>query len=190
MSASPIENALRLLAALPPRARVSLVTHSRGGMIGELICLKSIAADAIGRVRRADPELAIADEVDRRNLQALAELVAAKQLRIERVLRCACPARGTLLASENTDQFLSVLTNLIGLLPGLAGSPLYEVVKRVTLQVAKNRWSPTLVPGIEAMTPPSPLVQFLNASVRPRANSAWWPETSRAATGSSGSARS
>ena len=163
MSASPIENAIRLVAALPTRARVSLVTHSRGGMVGDLVCLKSIAADAIGRVHRADPQLATADEVDRHNLQALAELLAAKQLRIERVLRCACPARGTLLASENTDQFLSVLTNLVGLLPGLAGSPVYEVVKRVTLQVAKNRWSPALVPGIEAMTPPSPLVQFLNS---------------------------
>ncbi len=162
MSASPIENAIRLAQALPARVRLSLVTHSRGGLVGDLLCLSSISAEAIAGVRRTDSALADADEVDRRNLQTLAEILAAKQFRIERVVRCASPARGTLLASENTDQFLSVLTNLVGLIPGLAGSPLYEVVKRLTLQVAKNRWKPALIPGIEAMTPPSPLVRFLN----------------------------
>ncbi len=163
MSTSPIENAIRLAQALPARARLSLVTHSRGGLVGDLLCLRGIDADAIGRVRRDDETLAEADALDRRNLQTLAEVLAAKQFRIERFLRCASPARGTLLASENTDQFLSVLTNLVGLIPGLAGSPLYEVVKRVTLQVAKNRWQPSMLPGIEAMTPTSPLVHFLNA---------------------------
>jgi CHAT domain-containing protein/predicted alpha/beta hydrolase family esterase len=162
MSASPIENAIRLAQALPARARLSLVTHSRGGLVGDLLCLSSISAEAIACVRRVDPALAEADEVDRRNLQTLAQILAAKQFRIERFVRCASPARGTLLASENTDQFLSVLTNLLGLIPGLSGSPLYEVVKRITLQVAKNRWKPALIPGIEAMTPPSPLVRFLN----------------------------
>ena len=162
MSASPIENAIRLAQALPARARLSLVTHSRGGMVGDLLCLSSISAEAIASVRRVDTALADADEVDRRNLQTLAQILAAKQFRIERFVRCASPARGTLLASENTDQFLSVLTNLLGLIPGLAASPLYEVVKRITLQVAKNRWKPALIPGIEAMTPASPLVRFLN----------------------------
>ncbi len=163
MSASPIENAIRLAEALPARARISLVMHSRGGLVGDLLCMSSISAETIGRVRRADAALAEADTVDRRNLQLLGELLTRKQFRIERLLRCACPARGTLLASENTDQFLSVLTNLAGLIPGLAGSPLYDVVKRITLQVAKNRWQPGLVPGIEAMTPQSPLIQFLNS---------------------------
>ena len=163
MSASPIENAIRLARALPDRARLSLVTHSRGGMVGDLLCLSSLDSEAIARFGRSDATLDAADEHDRRNLRQLAEILAAKRLRIERVLRCACPARGTLLASENTDQFLSVLTNLVGLIPGLAGSPVYEVVKRITLQVAKNRWQPALIPGIEAMTPPSPLVRLLNS---------------------------
>jgi len=162
MSASPVQNAIRLLEALPAGARVSLVTHSRGGMVGDLLCLPALGAEAIGLYTRRDAALAEADEFDRRHLQTLAELLQAKALKIDRVLRCACPARGTLLASDNTDQFLSVLTNLVGLIPGLAGSPLYEVVKRITLQTAKNRWDPAQLPGIEAMTPTSPLVQLLN----------------------------
>jgi hypothetical protein len=163
LSASPIENAINLVRALPARARICLVTHSRGGLVGDLLCLRDVGAEEIGRVRRRDPAMADADAVDRRNLQTLVDLLAARQLRIERYLRCACPARGTLLASDNADQFLSVLTDLVGLIPGLAGSPLYEVVKRTTLEVARNRWRPQLVPGVEAMTPGSPLVRLLNS---------------------------
>ncbi len=77
-------------------------------------------------------------------------------------MRCASPSRGTLLASENVDSLLSVLTNLVGLIPGVGGTPLYEVTKRIALEVIRNRTEPALVPGIEAMMPGSPLVALLN----------------------------
>ena len=81
---------------------------------------------------------------------------------MQRFARAACPARGTLLASENVDQFLSVLTYLVGLIPFLQASPLYEVVKRITLETVQRRWEPGMLPGLEAMTPESPLVRLLN----------------------------
>ncbi len=164
MSDSPIENALELARTLPQNANLYLVSHSRGGLVGDLLCLQSIAATHLRRFNRGEPELAEADEFDRKKLGELAELLAAKKFRVQRFVRCACPARGTLLASENIDQFLSVLTNLVGLIPGLSGNPLYEVVKRVTLQIVKSRTKPALVPGVEAMMPTSPLVAFLNAA--------------------------
>lgn len=164
MSQSPIENAIELVSALPRHANLYLVSHSRGGIVGDLVCLKSIDANRIARFKRELPELADADEHDRGNLERLAGLLGEKQLRLQRFVRCAAPARGTLLASENIDTFLSVLTNLIGLIPGLSGNPLFEVAKRITLQIAKNRTRPELIPGIEAMIPTSPLVAFLNAS--------------------------
>ena len=111
---------------------------------------------------RKAPALKQADEHDRSQLQELARLLAEKQLRIERFVRCASPSRGTLLASENVDSLLSVLTNLVGLIPGVGGTPLYEVTKRIALEVIRNRTDPALVPGIEAMMPTSPLVALLN----------------------------
>lgn len=42
MSRSPIENALALATALPARARLSLVSHSRGGLVGDLLCLAGL----------------------------------------------------------------------------------------------------------------------------------------------------
>jgi hypothetical protein len=38
-SESPIDNALFLAPTLPAGARMSLVTHGRGGLVGDLLCL-------------------------------------------------------------------------------------------------------------------------------------------------------
>jgi hypothetical protein len=58
---SPADNAIEVLAALPGGARLHIVTHSRGGMIGELLCwperadYKTLFADEIEMIRlRAD----------------------------------------------------------------------------------------------------------------------------------------
>ena len=109
-------------------------------------------------------EFDAADKYDRDRLTRLSELLAKKKFKVQRFARAACPARGTLLASENIDQFLSVITYLVGLIPFLKASPLYEIVKRVTLETVKRRWEPGMLPGIEAMIPTSPLVRLLNAA--------------------------
>ena len=137
LSDSPIDNAIELLSALPRNARVSIVSHSRGGLIGDLVSLTSVSTDLLARFDRKDPKLRQADAHDRRQLELLAELIAEKQLRIERFVRCASPSRGTLLAGENIDIFLSVLTNLVGLIPGVGGTPLYEVTKRIALEIIR-----------------------------------------------------
>src|SRR5262249_23709098 len=109
MSESPIDNAIQLVSALPRKARVYLVSHSRGGMVGDLVCLKGVETQHIASFKRNDTDLAEADDYDQKNLEKLATAIVHKQLRIERFVRCASPARGTLLAGENIDTFLSVL---------------------------------------------------------------------------------
>lgn len=171
MSDSPIDNAIDLVSVLPRNARVNIVSHSRGGLVGDLVCLRSIGAHLISRFNRGDEDLKEVDERDRRQLQKLAGLLAEKQLRIERFVRCASPSRGTLFASENLDNFLSVLTNLVGLIPGIGGTPLYEVGKRIALEIIKNRTKPALVPGVEALMPGAPIVALLNDSAAEAAGS-------------------
>jgi CHAT domain-containing protein len=179
LSESPIQNALQLARALPARARLNLVTHSRGGLIGDLLCLDRLdAADAAlvdryavdeaslgetegeerARLRR---ELEGAYGEQRALLRELAALLRERQFIVERYVRVACPANGTRLASGNFDVFLSGLLTLIGLVPALAGSLLYSAFKRVVLEIARNRTRPGLVPGIEAMLPESPMGRLL-----------------------------
>ena len=89
--------------------------------------------------------------------------------KVQRYVRAASPAQGTLLASGNFDLFLSGLLTLIGQVPFFFGSPLYSAFKRVVIEIAKNRTNAHLVPGIEAMLPDSPMARLLrDAPVRSR----------------------
>ncbi len=108
LGASPIANARTLVDALPKGARLHLVTHSRGGLVAEVLArlagVKGVLTDA-DRACFADPAYA----GQQRELRDLAEQVKLKNLRVERVVRVACPARGTLLASMRLDAYMSVL---------------------------------------------------------------------------------
>ncbi|MBX7201233.1 MAG: hypothetical protein K1X51_17840, partial [Rhodospirillaceae bacterium] len=181
LSESPIENALALAKILPEGAHISFVSHSRGGLVADLLCLENFDA-LVGQYRsdlphtgdadadeaqrvRAGLDAAHAEHRDR--LRKLATELRAKTLVVQRYVRVASPARGTQLASGNFDLFLSGLLTLIGQVPFFFGSPLYSAFKRVVLEIAKNRTNPHLVPGIEAMLPDSPMARLLrDAPVR------------------------
>ncbi len=181
LSESPIDNALQLARALPPGTRLSLVTHSRGGLVGDLVSLADFdalidgfrhelpgigEADA-GETRRVLGELDEAHAEHRERLRELAAELRARQFVVQRYVRVASPAQGTRLASGNFDVFLSGVLTLIGQVPFFFGSPLYSAFKRVVIEIAKNRTNPHLVPGIEAMLPDSPMARLLrDAPVR------------------------
>ncbi len=119
-SESPIENAIELAGQLPAGAQINLVAHSRGGLIGDLLCLQNFTDDLIEAYRpelpepgdvseddreRIKKEVASAHEEHRARLRDLRKLLAEKQFVIQRYVRVACPARGTVLASGNVDVF-------------------------------------------------------------------------------------
>jgi len=181
LSQSPIENALQLVQALPVGANVCLVSHSRGGLVADLLCLGDFDAliDAYAfpfegtgdadeaEARRVIGELGTAHAQQRTQLRELAQALRARQIVVQRYVRAASPANGTKLASANFDLFLSGLLTLIGQVPFFFGSPFYSAFKRVVIEIAKNRTNPHLVPGIEAMLPDSPMARLLrDAPVR------------------------
>ena len=160
LSQSPIANALTLVRALPKGATLHLLTHSRGGLVAEILA-RACAGTPI------DDELAyFADAkyaAQREEVRALLAEVQAKSLRVERVLRVACPARGTLLASKRLDAYLSVLK--WGL--ELAALPVVPELVDFLCEVAQRRTDPAELPGLEAMTPDSPIVAWLNGGGEP-----------------------
>jgi hypothetical protein len=156
LGASPIGNALTLVQRLPKGARLHLLTHSRGGLVAEVL------ARVAGR-RQLLPEdwqAFAGDEYasQRAELKALLEAVIAKDVHVERVVRVACPARGTLLASRRLDAYLSVLKWTLE----LSGAPLLPGLVAFLNGVAQQRCDPMEFPGLAAMIPASPLVQWLN----------------------------
>lgn len=181
LSQSPIENAIELVAALPRGAHVSLVSHSRGGLVADLLCLGDFDAlieryaYAFAGTGDADPaeaqrvvgEMRLAHAQQREQLRALAQQLRDRRPVVQRYVRAASPANGTKLASGNFDVFLSGLLTLIGQVPLFFGSPFYSAFKRVVIEIAKNRTNAHLVPGIEAMLPDSPMARLLrDAPVR------------------------
>ncbi len=175
LSESPIENAIALASALPPSANVSLVSHSRGGLVADLLCLNGFEGLIDNYKYRfegtgdADPDEAIrviaemddAHAEQRKQLSRLATVLRKQKLNIQRYVRVAAPANGTRLASGNFDLFLSGVLTLIGQVPFFFGNPLYSAFKRVVIEIAKNRTNPHLIPGIEAMLPDSPMARLL-----------------------------
>lgn len=166
LTRSPIANALdlatTLAASVPPNSELHLVSHSRGGLIGELL--------ARGMRQGAAPftpdDLALFEEdgwiEDRQALEALSRVLTESRFRITRFVRVACPARGTTLADRRLDRYFTILVNLAALIPTLKANPVYDALTSLLAGVLKKRTDPRELPGLEAMMPTSPLVRMLN----------------------------
>jgi CHAT domain-containing protein len=179
LAQSPIANALALAEALPDDAVLHLVSHSRGGLIGELMSLAGrarqndpLSGDLIGRLFGTDatrmpglPELGPSDrdalaqvyEQDGERLRRLIALLDGKHIQVQRFVRVACPARGTTLASGRLDRWLGVVQALI---PDSFAGDLADFL----FAVIKERTDARSLPGVEAMLPGSPLARLLNQS--------------------------
>lgn len=161
-SQSPVANLTTVVDLLPQDAMLHLVSHSRGGLVGDLLCLSGAAKS---RDRFEDLARKYKESKREKDLVALRDLwdkLLEKRIRIERFVRVACPARGTTLASKRIDLIMTALLNAFGLIPGLAENPIYDFAKATLLALVKKRSDPKDLPGIEAMMPDSPLVYFLN----------------------------
>ncbi|MDT3777282.1 CHAT domain-containing protein [Nitrospira sp. MA-1] len=162
LSQNSIQNALDLAGYFPEGARLHLVSHSRGGLVGELLC-RSIME---GRFPFDQDDFQVFAQPDRKDdlkqLEQLGHLLQQKQLIIERFVRVGCPARGTTLASGRLDRYLSIILNVVEAIPGLKGNPVLEGLSAFLLGVVKNRTKPEELPGLEAQMPTSPLVRILN----------------------------
>jgi hypothetical protein len=160
LGVSPIDNALTLARALPQGARVHLLTHSRGGLVAEVLARVCAERTADGAALEA---FDAPHASQREALQALAALAAERDLRVARVVRVACPARGTLLASKRLDAYLSVFKWTLE----LAKVPVAPELVDFLGEVAVRRADPTRIPGLEAQIPGSALIRWLHAVEEP-----------------------
>jgi triacylglycerol esterase/lipase EstA (alpha/beta hydrolase family) len=166
LTESPIENALSLAealgAVLRPDSELHVVSHSRGGLIGELLARRM----RVGAAPFTPDELELFEQSARvRDSEALGQLgrvLEDADIRVTRFVRVACPARGTTLADRRLDRYFSAMVNLVSLIPALKGNPVYEGLTSLLAGVLKKRTDPSELPGLEAMMPTSPLVRMLN----------------------------
>ncbi|MGE3706776.1 MAG: CHAT domain-containing protein, partial [Vicinamibacterales bacterium] len=175
LSESPIQNARELLrqlsAVLPPGSPLHVVSHSRGGLVGELLARGNRLGGA--PIDEADLRLFKAPErqVDAAALRELGSLLRAQHYGVERHVCVAAPLRGTTLADGRLDKYLSLILNVLDTVPALKESLVFDTFASLLAAVLKKRLSPADLPGLEAQVPGSPLVRLINRpDVRTAAN--------------------
>lgn len=163
VTTSPAGNALDLVRTLPKGTSLDLLSHSRGGLVGELLCLDWADADneeLLSHFFRDGAYGAV-----QRELRELKGIMLQKKLKVGRFARVACPAAGTLLASERLDRYLNVVLSLAGSVFGASG-PAFSFLKALVMAIVGSRTRPDSLPGLEAMMPhlQKGFVPFLNNS--------------------------
>ncbi len=179
MTESPVRNALDLVRQLPERSVLHVVSHSRGGLVGELLCRGERVQDGAGTevpfskgeieqyLKRLEDQLGGGSgasdslRIHHQDLENLSGELARRKIKVERFARIACPARGTTLASDRFDLFLSAIANILEHLPGFAADAAALFADLARALVAQ-RANPRVLPGLEAMMPDSALVWLLN----------------------------
>lgn len=176
LTESPIKNALDLVRQIEPKTRLHVISHSRGGLVGELLCFhgrrggapfseEDIELFSAHAQRHGMSSADIARDVD--GLRELSTELSRRQIEVRRFIRVACPTRGTTLTSKRLDRWATVMFNLIGLgLKNTPVGPIYDVGKSFFLKVVQARTDAHVLPGLEAMMPDAALIALLN---QPRA---------------------
>ena len=160
-SLSPLENALDALNALPSNVKLHLISHSRGGLIGETLCRCSDTSSLF-----SPEEIKLLKDLERprdvKAMKALNKVSTKKKIKVEKFVRVACPAAGTSALSKRVDHFFNILLNLIGYGLGQKTNPLFMGLKSLLIAIAKQRADPKVLPGLESMIPDSPLQKVFN----------------------------
>ena len=167
LTKSPLRNVLELVQQLPDTAILHLVSHSRGGLVGDVLsrfCNSNESTEERGFDKNERQYLTETKrEDDIKCINAIQEALKNKRIIVEKFIRVACPAAGTILASKRLDNFLNVSLNLLGLGVGIAASPVYLAFKNLIAAAADSKNSLDALPGIEAMNPDSPFIKVLNS---------------------------
>ncbi|SFO75893.1 Lecithin:cholesterol acyltransferase [Chitinophaga sp. YR627] len=165
LTESPLENVLQLVNELPEQAELHLLSHSRGGLLGEILCRfctnneleNGFSPNEISYLQKCGRTR----EVD--CISAIRAAISGRQISVKKFIRVACPANGTMLASRRLEHFLNITCNLVGLATGVFSTPIYIAVRNLIAAVVDTKNNINVLPGIEAMNPESPFIIALNS---------------------------
>ncbi|MGE7776130.1 DUF7379 domain-containing protein [Chitinophaga sp. NPDC101104] len=161
LTLSPLQNVTELAQQLPDGAELHIVTHSRGGLLGDILARYSAEGKKAGFHTVEKEYLRKHDRTgDLAAIASLDEIFRHKNIRISKIVRVACPASGTLLASRRLDHYFNVILNLLGLATGF--HPVFQAFKALLGALVAAKGDPESLPGLEAQQPASPFIRALN----------------------------
>jgi len=163
VSVDPFQNAVDLLTSLPTGSKIDIISHSRGGLVADILACcdhrnrEPGYSDLYITLAQKEGDPALAD-----TLKALNRLVKSKKLEVNKVVRVACPANGTVLLSSRLDHFLNGLLHTIGLALGDKANPIYQFIRGFISDIISTRTVPEVLPGLLAMVPDSLPQRIIN----------------------------
>lgn len=161
LTESPLENVVKLSNLLPDKSTVHILSHSRGGLVGDILSMYS-SANGTKPLGFSNLNKALLDkegrERDNECIDELRSIFSTKQINVEKFIRVACPAAGTQLASNRIDNILNTFFNLFG---GDV-NPVADILKELLTAVISTKHNVDALPGLEAMNPESPFIKVLN----------------------------
>ncbi|MFL5810714.1 MAG: CHAT domain-containing protein, partial [Flavisolibacter sp.] len=140
-------------------------SHSRGGLVGDTLA-RFCNSNENDRGFNSDEIKYLKDEGRIEEVTMIGQIkkeLQNKKIRIEKFVRVACPAGGTVLASKRLDHFLNISFNLIGYGTGLAANPAYTAFRNLLAAAIDTKNDSNVLPGLEAMNPESPFIKVLNS---------------------------
>lgn len=162
LTESPLLNVVKLAQMLPDNSVVHMLTHSRGGIVGDILNKYSNNNDEAS-IGFNNQHIALLEkegdrEEDIENIEALNKIFKDKKITVAKFIRVGCPAAGTKLASKRLDHILNVFFNLIT----LVGGPFGDVLKELLSAAVESKDDVNVLPGLEAQRPESPFIKILN----------------------------
>ncbi|OBX26568.1 lecithin:cholesterol acyltransferase [Gelidibacter algens] len=162
LTESPLLNVVKLAQMLPDNSVVHMLTHSRGGIVGDILNKYSNNNDESSIGFNSDHIALLEKEGDREedieNIEALNKIFKDKKITVAKFIRVGCPAAGTKLASKRLDHILNVFFNLITLVGGAFG----DILKELLSAAVESKDDVNVLPGLEAQRPESPFIKILN----------------------------
>ncbi len=172
LSVSPLKNALDFLEACPKGITIDILSHSRGGLIADILAkcdhrnpVVGFNATEIGILDSKDIDSDISGEyLDNQHLmKAINKMAQEKKITVNKVIRVAAPASGTTILSRRVDHFFNLLLNAVSFALGIS-NPVYHTVKAFLLEIVSLKENPEILPGLNAMMPESLFQKMMNAA--------------------------
>ena len=162
LTKSPIQNVRELIDALPTNTKLDLISHSRGGLVGELLVRFSEYQEGF-----TDTVLSLLErqhaKADADHVRAIRQSLKKKKIQIGKFVRVACPAGGTSLMGQRIENYFNVLINVLSIPFGSKASPLVSICKEMIAEIVNSKNETDVLPGLESMNPESLFIKVLRS---------------------------
>ncbi|NNF33271.1 MAG: hypothetical protein HKN68_04140, partial [Saprospiraceae bacterium] len=175
LTKSPIENVSDLLNEIDKNVSIDIISHSRGGIVADVLARCDYRNEIIGFteeemdiIKKEMDGLELSDllidkeksEVD--HMKSINRKAPKRKITVNKIVRVACPASGTILLSTRIDHFLNSLLYLIGLHIGGKWNFFYDQFKSFLLHMVAAKADVEVLPGLWSMVPDSAFQKINN----------------------------